>query len=112
MHDSVLIGWSADNGDPDNFYRPLLTCSAIPSGTNRARWCNEEYDILIESALKTDNANERRIYYHRANKIIFDETPLVPIAHAYQYQAVSNKINGMVINPFGGIRFDDVERKP
>lgn len=23
LHDSVLIGWSADNGDPDNFYRPL-----------------------------------------------------------------------------------------
>ncbi len=110
MHDSVLIGWSADNGDPDNFYRPLLTCSAIPSGTNRARWCNEQYDALIESALKTDDANERRVYYHRANKIIFDETPLVPIAHAYQYQAVSNNINGMVINPFGGIRFDDVER--
>ena len=22
LHDSVLIGWSADNGDPDNFYRP------------------------------------------------------------------------------------------
>lgn len=112
MHDSVLIGWSADNGDPDNFYRPLLTCSAIPSGTNRARWCNEDYDTLIESALKTDNANERRVYYHRANNIIFDETPLVPIAHAYQYQAVSNNISGMVINPFGGIRFDDVERKP
>ena len=24
-HDSVLIGWSADNGDPDNFYRPLVS---------------------------------------------------------------------------------------
>ncbi|WP_412972785.1 ABC transporter substrate-binding protein [Glaciecola sp. MF2-115] len=112
MHDSVLIGWSADNGDPDNFYRPLLTCAAIPSGTNRARWCNPEYDALIENALKTDDSNERRIFYHRANQIIFRETPLVPIAHAFHYQAVNNQIEGMTINPFGGIRFDDVVRKP
>ncbi|MFT6908204.1 MAG: cationic peptide transport system substrate-binding protein [Glaciecola sp.] len=111
MHDSVLIGWSADNGDPDNFYRPLLTCAAIPSGTNRARWCNPEYDNLIESALKTEDSNERRIFYHRANQIIFRETPLVPIAHAFQYQAVNNQIEGITINPFGGIRFDDVVRK-
>jgi cationic peptide transport system substrate-binding protein len=111
MHDSVLIGWSADNGDPDNFYRPLLTCAAIPSGTNRAQWCNPEYDALIESALKIENSDERRIFYHRANQIIFRETPLVPIAHAYQYQAVNNQIEGLTINPFGGIRFDDVVRK-
>ena len=46
LHDSVLIGWSADNGDPDNFYRPLLSCGAIPSGTNRAMWCSEDYDRI------------------------------------------------------------------
>jgi cationic peptide transport system substrate-binding protein len=50
LHDSVLIGWSADNGDPDNFYRPLLSCSAIKSGTNRAMWCSDEYDLLINNA--------------------------------------------------------------
>jgi len=111
MHDSVLIGWAADNGDPDNFYRPLLTCAAIPSGTNRARWCNPEYDVLIENALKTEDSNERRIFYHRANQIIFNEVPLVPIAHAFQYQAVNSQIEGMTINPFGGIRFDNVVRK-
>jgi cationic peptide transport system substrate-binding protein len=112
MHDSVLIGWSADNGDPDNFYRPLLTCAAIPSGTNRAMWCNRQYDAIIEAALLTDDFEQRKVLYHRANQLLFDEAPLVPIAHAFQYQAISNDIDGMVINPFGGIRFDNVVRKP
>ena len=112
MHDSVLIGWSADNGDPDNFYRPLLTCAAIPSGTNRAMWCNRQYDAIIEAALLTDDFEQRKMLYFRANQLLFDETPLVPIAHAFQYQAVSSDIDGMVINPFGGIRFDNVVRKP
>jgi cationic peptide transport system substrate-binding protein len=110
MHDSVLIGWNADNGDPDNFYRPLLTCDAIPSGTNRAMWCNREYDALIELALLTDDFDERSALYHQANELIFEQMPLMPIAHAFQYQAVRSDIINMQINPFGGIRFDNVER--
>jgi cationic peptide transport system substrate-binding protein len=110
MHDSVLIGWNADNGDPDNFYRPLLTCDAIPSGTNRAMWCNKQYDALVQQALLTDNLEKRKQIYKQANTLIFEEMPLMPIAHAYQYQAMRSDISGMEINPFGGIRFDDVKR--
>ncbi len=109
-HDAVLIGWNADNGDPDNFYRPLLTCDAIPFGTNRAMWCNPEYDRLIELALLSTDIDERRLIYHQANQIIFNEYPIMPIAHAFQYQAFRYDIEGMQINPFGSIRFDNVKR--
>ncbi|WP_395345768.1 ABC transporter substrate-binding protein [Ningiella sp. W23] len=112
MHDTVLIGWNADNGDPDNFYRPLLTCDAIPSGTNRAMWCNSDYDALIEQALLIDDFDTRSALYHQANALLFREMPLMPIAHAFQYQAVRSDIDNMQINPFGGIRFDDVVRRP
>lgn len=112
LHDSVLIGWNADNGDPDNFYRPLLTCDAIPSGTNRAMWCNKDYDLLIQQAVLTDDFEQRKTIYKRANTLLFEQMPLMPIAHAYQYQAVRSNIQGMDINPFGGIRFDNVERLP
>jgi cationic peptide transport system substrate-binding protein len=111
LHDSVLIGWNADNGDPDNFYRPLLTCEAIPSGTNRAMWCSPEYDALIEQALLTDNFDERTAFYHQANALLFEQMPLVPIAHAFQYQAIRTDVENMQVNPFGGIRFDSVGRK-
>jgi cationic peptide transport system substrate-binding protein len=111
LHDSVLIGWNADNGDPDNFYRPLLTCDAIPSGTNRAMWCNPQYDALVEQALLIDDFDARTLIYHQANTLLFEEMPLVPIAHAFQYQALRSEIKNMQINPFGGIRFDSVERQ-
>lgn len=110
LHDSVLIGWSADNGDPDNFYRPLLTCSAIKSGTNRAMWCSPEYDDYINQALKYTEVEERNFYYHQANQLLLEQMPLVPIANAYRYQAYRQELQGLVINPFGGIRFGDVEK--
>lgn len=111
VHDSVLIGWSADNGDPDNFYRPLLTCSAIDSGTNRAMWCSPEYDYYINQALRYTEPEQRSLFYHKANALLQREMPLVPIAHAYRYQAYRTELSGLVINPFGGIRFGDVERR-
>lgn len=110
IHDSVLIGWNADSGDPDNFYRPLLTCDAVPSGTNRAMWCNPDYDKLIYDALKSEDDEQRTALYHQANKLIFEQVPLLPIAHAYQYQATRDTISGMQINQYGGIRFSQVEK--
>ncbi|MFT5674236.1 MAG: cationic peptide transport system substrate-binding protein [Paraglaciecola sp.] len=109
-HDSVLIGWSADNGDPDNFYRPLLSCSAIQSGTNRARWCNREYDEFIDQALKFTDQEERAYFYAKANELLIEKMPLVPIAHAIQYQAYRQNLKGLVINPYGGISFGLAEK--
>ena len=109
-HDSVLIGWSADNGDPDNFYRPLLSCDAIPSGTNRARWCEPAYDEILDKALQTEDIEVRKALYLQANQLIFEKLPLVPIAHAYRYQAYRKELNGMIINPFGGVRLGGVTK--
>ncbi len=109
-HDSVLIGWSADNGDPDNFYRPLLSCDAIPSGTNRTRWCNPAYDDILDRALQTDNIDIRKALYLQANELIFDRLPLVPIAHAFRYQAYRQELSGMVINPYGGVKLGGVTK--
>lgn len=108
LHDSVLIGWSADNGDPDNFYRPLLSCGAIPSGTNRAMWCDKDYDELLDKALQTEDLEARRLIYQQVNRLLYERLPLVPIAHAYRYQAYRNELEGMTINPFGGVRFGGV----
>lgn len=110
LHDSVLIGWSADNGDPDNFYRPLLSCGAIPSGTNRAMWCDEDYDRLLNQALETDDIEERSAIYQQVNRLLYERLPLIPIAHAYRYQAYRRELENMTINPFGGIRFGGVEK--
>ncbi|MCC2616659.1 ABC transporter substrate-binding protein [Aestuariibacter halophilus] len=110
LHDSVLIGWSADNGDPDNFYRPLLSCNAINSGTNRAMWCSQQYDALINDALQHTDPDQRRAIYWQANALLKQEMPLVPLAHAFRYQAYHRSLQGLVINPFGAIRFGEVEK--
>ena len=43
-HKTLLLGWTGDNGDPDNFLYVLLSCDAAKDGANRARWCHEPFD--------------------------------------------------------------------
>ena len=104
-HDSVLIGWLADNSDPDNFFRPLLSCASAFSGSNRTGWCNDEYDENVLQALSVTDHHARRQFYRRAEQLIFEHTPLVPIAHAVRHKVHHSAISGVNINPYGGIDF-------
>jgi len=49
-HPTALLGWIADNQDAGHFLSNTLSCSAITSRTNRAFWCNQDFDDLIYQA--------------------------------------------------------------
>lgn len=111
-HDSVLLGWNADNTDPDNFFRPLLSCSGIDSGTNRAHWCDPAFDAILAQALLTDDQSIRRHYYWAAQNYLSEHIPLFPIAHSKRFQALNHQISGVSINPYGGISLADARKEP
>jgi len=110
-HQTFLLGWSADHPDPDNFFTPMLSCSATHSGSNRTFWCNQSYDDIIQKALKTNNINKRKQYYAQAMTILSKEVPLIPIAHSKRYQARGKDIVGKIMAPFGGISFYQVAKQ-
>ncbi|MBL4941032.1 MAG: ABC transporter substrate-binding protein [Colwellia sp.] len=110
-HQSFLLGWSADNPDPDNFFSPILSCAAAHTGSNRTFWCNQTYDDIIQKALHTTNISQRKKYYLQAMKILAQELPLLPIAHSKRYQARVNNVTGDILAPFGGISFYHVAKK-
>ncbi|MFT4994539.1 MAG: cationic peptide transport system substrate-binding protein, partial [Paraglaciecola sp.] len=56
------------------------------------------------------NQEERAYFYSKANELLLEEMPLVPIAHAIHYQAYRKNLTGLVINPYGGIRFAPAEK--
>jgi len=109
-HQSFLLGWSADHPDPDNFFNPMLSCSATNTGSNRTFWCNQQYDDIINKALKTNNISKRKQYYAQAMGILTKQIPLIPIAHSKRYQARGNNIVGNIMAPFGGISFYQVSK--
>ncbi len=93
-HHSMMYGWSGDNGDPDNFFEPILGCEAVKGGGNVARWCNKEYDDLIQKAKLTPKQAERAKLYEKAQEIIREEAPLLLLAHSLRYTPVRKNVIG------------------
>ncbi|MGF1875889.1 peptide ABC transporter substrate-binding protein SapA [Photobacterium frigidiphilum] len=108
--DLILAGWIADNGDPDNFLRPLLSCDAKQAGLNIANWCNLDFDNLLELALRTSKLDQRLNYYHRAQNILDQQVPLIPLAHGVHFQVHHKSLGGLQMSPFGTRSFSSVYR--
>ncbi|WP_394132624.1 ABC transporter substrate-binding protein [Shewanella maritima] len=104
-YDSVLIGWSADNSDPDNFFTPILSCNALLSNNNRSRWCDYGFEHILDEARALTNQESRKAYFQSAEAIISDRVPIVPIAHAQKVVLKHKNILDMHVNAYGGISF-------
>jgi len=108
-HQSVLLGWTGDNGDPDNFLYVLLGCAAANDGTNRARWCHKPFDDLLVQAKRTADVAKRTELYEQAQVIFKDEAPWVTIAHSVVFMPMRKEVTGYKIDPFGGHVFYGVD---
>ncbi|MGB8338284.1 MAG: ABC transporter substrate-binding protein [Burkholderiales bacterium] len=111
QHDALLLGWTGDNGDPDNFAANLLTCEAVKNGENRARWCNKTFDEAILKARSNNDMQVRTAEYMKSQEIFKQEMPWVTIAHSYQYQPIRKEVSGFKMSPFALNNFTDVDIK-
>lgn len=109
-HMTTLLGWTGDNGDPDNFLYVLLSCAAS-KGANRARWCYEPFDDLLKKAKLTTDIAERTKLYEQAQVIFKEEAPWFTIAHSKVSVPMSTKVVNFKIDPFGGFIFYGVDIK-
>jgi dipeptide transport system substrate-binding protein len=108
-HDTVLLGWTGDNGDPDNFLYVLLGCAAADDGTNRARWCYEPFDSLLLEAKQVSDPAARTELYEKAQVIFKEQAPWATIAHSVVFKPVRKEVVDFKIDPFGGHIFYGVD---
>lgn len=110
-HSLIQLGWSGDNGDPDNFLNVLLGCAGVEAGSNVARWCNQGFEKLISEAKLTTDIQKRTSLYEKAQEIFKSEAPWVTIAHSKVFRAMAKNVSGYKIDPLGGDIFKHVELK-
>ncbi len=109
-HQMGQLGWTGDNGDPDNFMGVLLSCgSAREGGQNVAKWCNEEFTKLLDEARQTADQAKRTELYMQAQVIFHEEAPWFPIAHSVVYMPMSTKVSGYKVHPLGTHIFEGVD---
>jgi len=105
---AVLLGWTGDNGDPDNFLAILLGCDGV-GGSNRAQWCHQPFEDLIQKAKVTSDPAERTDLYEQAQLVFKEQAPWATIAHSVVFMPVRKEVKDYLIDPFGGHIFYGVD---
>ncbi|MEK4533270.1 ABC transporter substrate-binding protein [Solibacillus sp. FSL K6-1554] len=105
--DAFMLGWTGDNGDADNFIYTLLDKDNIGSN-NYAFYSNEEvHELLIQAQSETDE-NVRNELYKKAQEIIHDDAPWVPLAHSTPLLAAKAGVKDFKPHPTGSDKLDKV----
>jgi dipeptide transport system substrate-binding protein len=111
-HQMGMLGWTGDNGDPDNFMDTLLGCDAAKTnGSNVAKFCYQPYEALVSKAKLVTNVAERTKLYEQAQVIFKEQAPWFTIAHAVQLKPVRKEVVGFKLSPFGRHTFYGVDLK-
>ena len=100
-HQMCLLGWTGDNGDPDNFMNVLYGPNATSIGTagNYGFYIDEGAQFLLSQALQTYDVKERAHYYRIVQQMLHDAAAWVYLAHSNQNVVFSKNVQGYVLHP-------------
>lgn len=105
--DIVRVGWIGDYNDPNTF----LDLMASWNENNFSFFKNDEYDRLIREAAQTVDQSKRHELFQRAEAILIEEMPIIPIYFEVSAYLVDPAVKGWYPNildqhPYQGIRLE------
>lgn len=87
-------GWIADYNDPNTFLDMFVT----NGGNNHSGYSNTKYDELIEAAKKERNSQKRFTIFQKAEDILLEDLPVLPIYIYSRNYLLSNSVQGWYPN--------------
>jgi len=93
-----LVGWTGDNGDPDNFVGELFNSKHMPVG-DTAHYRNPEVDKLMDEAARVPDHDKRVELYKVIQSRIMDDAPWVFVNSVLQIRAIRKEVKGFQLNP-------------
>jgi len=104
--DLFQLGWTGDNGDPDNFLAVLF--DGLASSAVRTQWHDEEYHKLMLEGRQTVDQSKRAEIYKTALQLIYDQVPVISIAHSTVITPVRKEVMDFKQHPTNSQRFKNV----
>ena len=102
-----LIGWTGDNGDPDNFLYPLLDQDSAVKGSaqNYSFWKDASFHKLMLAGQRTTDEAERKKIYQRANAMVHDQVPAIGLSHSNEIFVMKSSIANVIGDPDSTIEY-------
>lgn len=96
------LGWTGDNGDPDNFLGYFYANNPVPQ---EGYYENADVTKLLEQARSIVDYPSRLAIYDKVEQIQHDEVARLYIAHGPVELAFAKRVSGYVPNPTGTEHF-------
>jgi oligopeptide transport system substrate-binding protein len=101
--------WIGDYVDPDTFLAMFIT----DGGNNRPQWSNKEYDELIQRRIPAMKTQEERFAgFFRAETILMNEMPIIPIYTYSTKHLIDPAVKGMPRNILDHVSFKHIYLEP
>ena len=100
-----MLGWTGDNGDPDNFVCYFF-CS--PGTSREGFYANPQLTEVLLEAQKLTDQSKRAGLYRKAEQMIHDDVARIFIANNQPPLPFSKKVKGYVANPTNSEFFNTV----
>ncbi len=99
------MGWVADYPGPNDFLGILL---GTGSSNNYGRWSSPEFDAAVAEALETADPEDIRAAFDRAETIVRDDAPVIPLSYDVGWTLARDGLlgardNGMGITRMAGL---------
>lgn len=101
-----LMGWGADYPDADNFLRLAMTKDG------KYFWPNTGYQNLVERARRSIDHDERIEFYERAQRLMAEEVPAVPLLYHRGHLLLKPWISEFPLCAMRGDYYKDVVIEP
>lgn len=102
--DILRAAWYGDYDDASTF----LNLGTTDNGNNHTGWSHAEYDTLISQAGRTLDPEQRKMLFQKAEAILLEELPVIPIYFYVTTRLIDESIGGWYPNildyhPYQGI---------
>ncbi|HBP17575.1 MAG TPA: hypothetical protein DEA08_07270 [Planctomycetes bacterium] len=108
-YEMVLIGWTTDNGDPDNFYSPLADGSeGKPAASNVSRVSDPKlHELIVGARAIADPAKRTAAYRAIERRLQAEVAGYVPLVNTKTAVAYSKQLTGVVVDKLSHYRFHE-----
>lgn len=115
------LGWVADYPEAENFLNLFLS-KYVPASIkektyiNSYRYVNKNFDSVLEKALRTIDDKERNLLYAKADQIVIDDAPILPLYYDIDFRLLQPYLknfnqNAMEYRNYSEIYFTPKEKK-
>lgn len=103
------VNWGSGSYEADGSMRSILHSSKFPpEGYNTAFWKNEEFDTLLDDALKMTDTDEIAEAYAKAQAIAWEECPWIFLGNDNKLAAYKSYVTGLQYKPAGEMVFTTI----